>query len=288
MLIDGRELGQQVLDNLLKRVDKLHLEKKISPHLGIILVGTDPASESYVRQKIRMAHEIHADATLYRYPEAISQKELLEHVAFLQKNKLLHGLIVQLPLPKHLDEETLINSVENDLDVDGFRENSAFEEPIALAVMRILKEIFDLETIKKSDQKDSSFLSWLQAQKVAVMGKGKTGGKPIIRIMKKYGIVPTIIDSKTTNTNEITLAADILVCAVGNRGILIHDGNIKKDAILIGIGMHKGTDGKLHGDYDPEEIKDKAGYYTPIPGGVGPLNAAMLLNNVVESAERKL
>lgn len=286
MLIDGRALAQQVLDDLAKRVENLQQKTKTTPHLGIILVGNDPASEAYVRQKTKMAHQIHADATVYKYPENISQEKLINDISFLQKNELLHGLIIQLPLPVQLDEQTLIDSVNSNKDVDGFKSDSQFEEPIALAVIKILEEVWELEKQKINDIKD--FNSWLKSQNIVVMGKGKTGGRPVMNIMDKYNAKYSIIDSKTQNTNELTSNADILICAVGNRGKIIHDGNIKKGAILIGIGMHKGSDGKLHGDYDSEEIKDKAGYYTPIPGGVGPLNAAMLLVNMVESAEQKL
>lgn len=134
----------------------------------------------------------------------------------------------------------------------------------------------------------NEFNTWLTSQKVVVMGKGKTGGKPIISIMKKYGIEPIIVDSKTQNPNEITKTADILVCAVGGRGTIINESMIKKDAILIAIGMSLGSDGKLHGDYEPEEIAERASYYTPVPGGVGPVNAAMLLVNVVEAAEKSI
>lgn len=280
MLIDGKALAQKILEDLKKRVEKLQQEKNITPHLGIILVGTDPASESYVKQKIRMAREIHADATVYKYPEKTPQAELLNNIAFLQKNTILHGLIIQLPLPKNLEETTLLESVESSKDVDGFKIDSRFKEPIAEAVMHILEYIYMLEKGKET------FLFWLQNKNVVILGKGKTGGAPIIKTLNLKGIRCSIIDSKTKNPSEIIRLADILICAVGNRGVLVHKENIKKDAILIGIGMHKGEDGKLHGDYEQNEIKDKAKYYTPIPGGVGPLNAAMLIKNVVEAAER--
>ena len=321
MLIDGKLLAAKILEDLKKRVANLTEEKNKTPHLGVIVVGDDPATASYVRQKKRMGEQIGGTVSVYNYPAGIIQSELQQNIDFLQQEGELDGLIIQLPLPKQLNEETLTDRVDREKDVDGFREDSAFDEPIALAVIRILKEIYDLENAKNpkhrsgfkevasskyhvlsknydmhnskyiipdTSKKSDEFTNWLRAQKVVVMGKGKTGGKPIITIMKKYGIDPVIIDSKSSNPSEITQTADILVCAVGGKGTIINESMIKKDAILIAIGMSLGADGKLHGDYEPEEIADKAAYYTPVPGGVGPVNAAMLLVNVVSAAENSV
>lgn len=282
MLIDGKQLAETILEELAIRVDQLKTEKNIIPHLAIIRVGDDPATTSYVNQKKRMGEKIGGNVSIYNFSQDVPQEKVLESIDFLQKMGDIHGLIVQLPLPNQLNEDILINRVAKEKDVDGFREDSEFNEPISEAVIRILKEIFSLEQVKKNViAKD--FIPWLKVQKIVVMGKGKTGGKPIINILKELGITPVIIDSKTPNREEITSSADILVCAVG-KGTIITEGMVKKDAILIGIGMHLGQDGKLHGDYDFEEISAKAGYFTPVPGGVGPVNAAMLLANLVDAA----
>jgi methylenetetrahydrofolate dehydrogenase (NADP+) / methenyltetrahydrofolate cyclohydrolase len=286
MLIDGKQLAEQILENLQERVAKLQEEKHVTPHVAIIRVGDDPATTSYVKQKERMGKQIGAVVSTYNYTTSISEKEILESIHFLQTQGDIHGLIVQLPLPHHLNTETLTNAVELDKDVDGFLENSEFNEPIAEAVIRILGEIHILDQGKKEfSQEMKVFKTWLQQQHIVIMGKGKTGGKPVIEILKKLHVPFTVVDSKTPNREEITREADILVCAVG-KGKIITEGMIKEDAILIGIGMHRESDGKLHGDYDAEDIKDKAAYYTPIPGGVGPVNAAMLLVNVVDAAEK--
>jgi methylenetetrahydrofolate dehydrogenase (NADP+)/methenyltetrahydrofolate cyclohydrolase len=287
MVIDGRALAQTILEELRKRVETLQEQKGIIPHLGIIRVGDDPATTSYVNQKERMGKRIGGLVSTYNYPQAVTQKELLESIHFLQTKGEIHGLIVQLPLPQHLPEETLIQAILPEKDVDGFLKNSPFVMPIAAAVMRILQEIHILEQGRQDFSRElSEFKAWLGTQKIVVMGKGKTGGKPIIDLFHTLHIAPLIIDSKTNNIAEITRSADILICAVGNRGTIITEGMIKNDAILIGIGMHLGADGKLHGDYEIDDIKDKAAYYTPIPGGVGPVNAAMLLVNVVQAAEQ--
>ncbi|MDE2025104.1 MAG: bifunctional 5,10-methylenetetrahydrofolate dehydrogenase/5,10-methenyltetrahydrofolate cyclohydrolase [Patescibacteria group bacterium] len=291
MLIDGKLLAAKILEDLKKKVEDFSYEKNKIPHLGVIVVGEDPATASYVRQKKKMGEQIGGTVSVYNYPSTVTERELEQNIDFLQQEGDLDGLIIQLPLPKHLHEEELTNRVEKDKDVDGFREDSEFDEPIAIAVIRILEEIYDLEQSKEPNKRidgkiEPNFTDWLKTQKVVVMGKGKTGGKPIITIMKKYGIEPIIVDSKTHNPSEVTMTADILVCAVGGRGTIVNESMIKKDAILIAIGMSLGQDGKLHGDYEPEEIASKAAYYTPIPGGVGPVNAAMLLVNVVDAAKK--
>lgn len=285
MLIDGKLLSEKILHDLTKRVSKLEEDAHIQPHLGIIIVGTDAASASYVRQKKRMGEQIGGLVSVYEYPQNISDDELKKSIDFLQKDGNLHGLIIQLPLPPAINTEEIINRVDLDKDVDGFRKDSDFHEPIAIAVIRILEEIYKIEQVKKRTV--SQFITWLKAQKIVVIGKGKTGGKPIISLLKEMGITAEVIDSKTQNRTAIIQTADILICAVGNKGTIVTEDMIKKDVIILGIGMHIGPDGKLHGDYEIEEIKYKAAYYTPIPGGVGPVNAAMLLVNVVEAAEKK-
>ncbi len=285
MVIDGKQLAEKILEELAVRVEKLKEEKSITPHLAVIRVGDDPATTAYVNQKKRMGEKIGGVVSIYNFDKNDSQEKVLECIEFLQKKGDINGLIIQLPLPRQLNEEILTNAVEKDKDVDGFRKDSGFSEPIAEAVIRILEEIF-LQEQQNKNTGSKEFLSWLKPQKIVVMGKGKTGGKPIIHILNNLGITPTIVDSKTPNMEELTQSADILVCAIG-KGKIITEGMIKKDAILLGIGMHRESDGKLHGDYDSEEIAGKAAYYTPIPGGIGPVNAAMLLVNVVNAAENQ-
>ncbi len=287
MVIDGRELAHNILEDLKKRVATLIEEKDIIPHLGIIRVGDDPATTSYVKQKEKMGRSIGGEVSTYNYPETVSQQELLTAIHFLQTKGDIDGLIIQLPLPRHISEETVTQAVLPSKDVDGFRPDSQFIMPIAAAVMHILEEIHILDQGKEDFPLElKKFSHWLRSQNIVVMGKGTTGGKPIIDLLRTMHIEPTIIDSKTQNRRELIQRADILICAVGSKGTIITEDMIKKDAILIGIGMHLGPDGKLHGDYESEEIKDKAAYYTPIPGGVGPVNAAMLLVNVVAAAEQ--
>ncbi len=276
MKIDGKKIANKIIADLKKDIRSLKA-KGIFPKLAIILVGDDPASVAYVKRKEIKAKEIGIKTVIKRFSPDISQESLLAAIQQFSKNNKTHGIIVQQPLPKHIDVEDIINSVAPEKDVDGFLENSKFEMPIANAVLEILINVYNIKggVAKVKD--------WLKAKKIVVIGKGETGGKPTINMLKKLGVKPQIIDSKTTNHELLTKKADIIISAVGKQNIIT--GNmIKKGVILISIGLSGGTDGKMHGDYEEQEIKDKASFYTPTPGGVGPINIAMLLKNLISAA----
>lgn len=265
MLINGKEIAQKILDELKLEIQKLD---KV-PHLAIILIGSDPASETYVKQKILTAEKIGIKTSLFKYPSSISTKELLGHLNDLNHLSTVHGIIVQQPLPSHLSLESITNAIDPGKDVDGFHPESKFEPPISLAVFAVLKSL------------NVPF----EEKNVVVIGKGETGGQPVIQAFKKIGINPAVIDSKTKNPENLTKNADIIISAVGKPQI-IKPEMIKKGVILISIGLHKGSDGKLHGDYEEPEIKNIASFYTPTPGGVGPVNVSMLLKNLVRATKK--
>lgn len=287
MKIDGREIAQIILDNLKREIVELR-GKGIIPHLAILLVGDDKASRVYVGQKEKKTNEIGAKTSIYFLNENTTQKKILEIITKLNNDSNVHGIIVQRPLPRGINSE-IINEATNPIkDIDAFRKDSFYSMPLPNAIIEILKIIFrKLETsswtsieIINDDKNDSNFYNFLKNKNIVVIGKGETGGRPIISTLKDIGIEPIVIDSKTINSNEITLNADIIICTVGKRNI-INRSNIKQDVILIGVGMQKGEDEKLYGDYDEKEIEKIASYYTPIPGGVGPVNVAMLLKNLL-------
>lgn len=283
MIIDGRTIANHILAELLIRVDDLMEKYDIQPHLAVLRVGEDPAIASYIRQKEKMAKQIGAIVSVYNFPESVDQKTLKESISFLQDKSEIHGLILQLPVPQHIDYEALINDIHTDKDVDGFVEHSPFVIPVAAAVMKAL----EIPMIKDTEKTGESFNEWLQSKNIVVMGKGKTGGLPVIELLKKRGANPKVIDSQTINSKELTQQADIIITAVGKPNTLTVD-MIKKDAILIGIGMGMDSEGNFVGDYNEEDIKDKASWYTPIPGGVGPINAACLMENLVIAAENSI
>lgn len=274
MVIDGKKIAQVILQNLSEKVQKLK-EKGTTPNLFIILAESGPASTAYVRQKELKATEIGAKTTVLRKSETISQDELIKLIDELNKDPNVHGIIAQRPLPAHIEHETIALAVDPKKDVDGLHPASNFPMPLAEAVLKIL------ESIGETKER-------LSSKKVVVIGKGKTGGAPIIAMLRdKLGVSPLTIDSRTQNPSLITKEADVIISAVGKPNIL-NSQMIKKGSILISVGLHKGSDGKLHGDYEEEEIKNTAAYYTPTPGGVGPVNVAMLLQNLVTAAQKTI
>lgn len=281
MKVDGKAIAKDILDDLAERVAKLK-EKGITPHLAIILVGHDPASEAYVRQKKLKGEKIGARVTVLRYESRVSNEELLAAIQRYNNDQSVHGIIVQRPLPPHINSDSLDRAVDPQKDLDAFHPNSSYEIPIATAVFSILEYIFTAKS--KLNKKSIRFNAWLKQQKIIVIGKGQTGGGPIMSMLRREGIKPLIIDSKTANSEQITKEADIIVSAVGKPNV-IKPKMVRKGVILISVGLHKGPNGKLCGEYEEEEIKNIASFYTPTPGGVGPVNVATLLANLISAAE---
>lgn len=266
MIIDGKSIAKEILRDLTIRVQNLK-QKGITPTLAIILIGEDTQSVSYVQQKELKAAKIGAIVDVYKLNSSISETELLQKIEQLNKDNNIHGIIIQRPV-RNISSERLDASVIPQKDVDGINPESLFEPPVSDAVIKILSSVQPDFTNKK----------------ITVIGKGETGGKPIIKSLQKMGVEVSVIDSKAPNPETIIRNADIVISAVGKPNI-IDASQIKKNSILISVGLYKGEDGKMHGDYNEEEIKNIASFYTPTPGGVGPVNVACLLSNLVKSAE---
>ncbi len=196
----------------------------------------------------------------------------------------VHGIIVQRPLPPQIDKEKISLAIIPEKDIDGFHKNSKFEMPLATAVLKILEKI-QASTPGVDAQKPQGFIGWLNTKEIVIIGTGETGGGPIIKKLKELGIKPLIIDSKTPNPELITKTADIIISCIGKPNV-VRPEMIKRGVILISVGLYKGEDGKLHGDYEEKEIKNIAGFYTPTPGGVGPVNIACLLENLVKATKK--
>lgn len=280
MKIDGKAIAHKLFKYIKKRVGELK-EKNVEPHLAVILVGNDPASVSYVRQKEIKTLEVGAKYTGFHLSETISQKELSSLIKRLNDDSKVHGVIVQLPLSKHLDEDIALE-VKPEKDIDAFNPLSPYPMPLAKAVLKILENVAS----QGDTLRGKNFIEWMRTQNIVVIGKGKTGGGPTIEMFRKLGLNVSIVDSKTLNPRELTTKADILISAVGKPNVVTKD-MIKKGVILISVGMYKGDDGKLHGDYKEEDIKDIASFYTPIPGGVGPVNVACLIENLIFATEKQ-
>ncbi|MBI5044502.1 MAG: bifunctional 5,10-methylenetetrahydrofolate dehydrogenase/5,10-methenyltetrahydrofolate cyclohydrolase [Candidatus Levybacteria bacterium] len=278
MIIDGKALAQHILDNLAKRVEELK-EGGITPHLAVVLIGDDESSKAYVRQKELKIHQIGAAITINRFENNFTEEQLLSLIATLNEDPTIHGIIIQRPLPEHIDNHTVTMSTVAEKDVDGFRDDSPFDPPVGLAVWRILKEI------QHHKHADTSVEKWAQTQRIVLLGKGRTAGQPIMKLLREHKVPFTLIDSKTEQRKELLNHADIIISAVGKKNIVTKD-DLNHNASLIGVGMFRGDDGKMHADYDEEEIENAVAYFTPVPGGVGPVNVAMLLSNLVDAASK--
>lgn len=313
MKVDGRQIAAKIYEGLQSRVGEL---KKIgiTPHLTVILIGKNPASVTYVNQKQKWGKYIGAEITILRYPESVSIEELTKKIQQLNTDPGNHAILVQRPVPQQIDTKTLALLVNPEKDVDGFHPSSPYTLPLPLAVLKILEEIYkkeirrqrgvtdveglpaarsslklaSLERARREGNfwQDPEHQNWLKSQDIVILGKGATAGGPILKYLNKLGVYPTQIDSKTPSPDELIKKADIVISAVGKSNT-ITPKKIKKGAILVGVGIFRGEDGKLHGDYDEASIKNTASFYTPTPGGVGPVNVAMLLDNLLNTAEKQ-
>jgi methylenetetrahydrofolate dehydrogenase (NADP+) / methenyltetrahydrofolate cyclohydrolase len=282
MKIDGNRIAAGILEDLKKKVGELK-KKNIIPHLAIVLIGKDHSSKIYVNQKKIKGEGIGAKISIFNFSDKLNFGELKELVDKLNNDPKVHGIIIQRPIPPQINEMEAREIVLAEKDVDGFLPNSKFNEPIAEAVLEILKTVFRASRTSTPGVEPRSFENWLSEKNIVVVGKGKTGGRPVINLLNKLEIEPLIVDSKTLNSGRILKSGDIIISTVGKHGI-IKTNEIKNGAIVIGIGMHKGNDGKLRPDYNQEEIAKISSFYTPVPGGVGPVNVAMLLKNLIKSA----
>jgi len=269
MKIDGKALAQQILDDLKERVDNLTY-KSIVPHMYIITFGSNPQTESYLKQKVLKAEYIGAKITIKRFEKDIDQKTVYDLIEELNIDPNVHGIIVQRPMPAQFDEQTISEAVIATKDIDGFNSQTSFKTPVAEAV---------IELINKAEPNID-----LKTKQISLVGKGITAGNPIRHLFESLNIKATHVDSQTENRDEIFRNSDIIVSAVGKN--ILNSGNIKNGAILIGVGMHT-VEGKLKGDYEESEVENKALFYTPTPGGVGPVNVAILMRNLVKACENQ-
>ena len=276
MKINGKQIAQHILDSLKGQIKKLK-KKNITPHLAIIIAGNDPASVAYVRQKELKAKAIGIKTIIYHLPDETPQINLIKTIQRFNNDNNVHGIIVQQPLPQNINTKAVAQFIDLKKDVDGFNSESKFEMPIVMAVSEILKEIC-------SQRVTGPLTDWLKSKEIAIIGKGETGGKPVIAMLEKMKIPFALIDSKTKNPENLTKTADIIISAVGKTNI-VKPQMIKKGVVLIGLGISRGKNAKLMGDYDQNEVKNIASFYTPTPGGIGPINVAMLLKNLITAAK---
>ncbi|MDX9795825.1 MAG: bifunctional methylenetetrahydrofolate dehydrogenase/methenyltetrahydrofolate cyclohydrolase FolD [Arcobacteraceae bacterium] len=278
-ILDGKALSQKIKEEVKLEAKKLQDDKKITPGLAVILVGNDPASAAYVGMKSKACKEAGIYSIVHEMPETISQDAILEILSMMNKNPNIDGILVQLPLPKHIDTTAILEAIEPSKDVDGFHAYNVgrlvsgldcFIPATPYGVMELLKE-YNIDPKGKN---------------VCVVGASNIVGKPMGTLLLNANATVTTCHIYTKDLKAHTLQADIICVGAGVVN-LIKEDMVKKDAIVVDIGINRLDNGKLVGDVDYENVAPKCSYITPVPGGVGPMTIAMLLKNTIKAAKMR-
>ena len=279
-IIDGKKVSAQMREQIKSETEELYQKYGVRPGLAVIIVGDDPASKVYVSNKEKACAQVGYYSEVYRLPEATEMDELLALVDRLNKDEKINGILCQLPLPKHLDEEQVILKISPEKDVDAFH-------PMNTGKIMIGDYDFLPCTPAGVMKLIESTGTDITGKECVVVGRSNIVGKPqSMLLLQKNGTV-TVCHSKTRNLKEVTSRADILVVAIGKADFIGAD-MVKEGAVVIDVGMNRKADGKLTGDVDFESVSKKASYITPVPGGVGPMTITMLLQNTLTAAKKQL
>ncbi len=271
-IIDGKTLAAKIRQEIKEKIEK----STVKPGLAVVLVGNDPASQIYVRNKIKGCEEVGIRSYAYELPETATQAQVEELLDSLAENDEIHGILLQLPLPKGLDAESAMARIPFEKDVDGFSaENLGLltlhkEQMVSCTPFGVMK-MLENEGVE------------IRGKNAVVIGRSDTVGKPMAMLLLNADATVTVCHSKTQNLKEITKNADILVCAIG-RAKFVTEDMVKENAVVIDVGINRDENGKLCGDVDFENVKNKASLITPVPGGVGPMTITMLLYNTCLAA----
>jgi methylenetetrahydrofolate dehydrogenase (NADP+)/methenyltetrahydrofolate cyclohydrolase len=277
-IIDGKAIAKKLRAEYHARVDELRSRYSVTPALAVILVGDNPASQSYVRNKIAGCKEVGIRSELVELPANTSEEQLLDHIERLNNDVTVHGILVQLPLPAHIRVSSVLEKISVEKDVDGFHlynmgglvtGNTVFSPCTPYGVQKILEH----ENIR------------VEGQNVVVVGASNIVGKPTALMLMQQDATVVICHKKTRDLGNFTLLADILVVAAGVPNLIVPQ-IVKTGAVVIDVGFNRLSDGRIVGDVDFEGVKEKASYITPVPGGVGQMTVTMLLHNTILSAER--
>ncbi|SFV51422.1 Methylenetetrahydrofolate dehydrogenase (NADP+) / Methenyltetrahydrofolate cyclohydrolase [hydrothermal vent metagenome] len=278
-LIDGKSLANRVQEQVADEVEELKQVKNIVPGLAVILIGDDPASHSYVKMKAKACEKVGFYSITHNMPDSISQDEIIGTIQMMNNNPRIDGILVQLPLPSHIDTDKILEVIDPKKDVDGFhaynvgRLVTGLDSFVACTPLGVMKmfEAYDIQ---------------LEGKDICVVGASNIVGKPMASLLLNANATVTVTHIYTKNLKSHTLKADIIVVGVGVPA-LIKEDMVKDGAIVIDIGINRVSDGSLVGDVDFENVSKKCSYITPVPGGVGPMTIAMLLSNTLKSAKRR-
>ncbi len=273
-LIDGKRISTMIKDECKQKVEE-YKAQGIEICLAVIQVGNDPASSVYVNNKKKACAYVGMNSLSYELPEETTQEELLSLIQELNERKDVNGILVQLPVPAHIDEKTIINAIDSKKDVDGFHPQSVGSLCIGQPGFVSCTPAGIIQLLKRSDID-------ISGKHCVVIGRSNIVGKPMALLMLRENATVTIAHSKTKDLKSITRQADILIVAIG-KPKFIDASYIKDGAVVIDVGIHRNADNKLCGDVDFDSAKEVASYITPVPGGVGPMTIAMLMKNCVDS-----
>ena len=275
-LIDGKAISQQIKQEIAEEVAEIVANGGKRPHLAAILVGHDGGSETYVANKVKACEVCGFKSTLIRYEDDVTEEELLSKVQQLNEDPDIDGFIVQLPLPKHISEQKIIETIDYKKDVDGFHPINVGRMAIGLPCYISATPNGILELLKR-------YHIETQGKKCVILGRSNIVGKPMAALLLRENGTVTITHSKTKDLQKITKTADILIVAIGKERFITSD-YVKEGAVVIDVGMHRDSENHLCGDVDFKDVEPKVSAITPVPGGVGPMTIAMLMNNCVETA----
>lgn len=275
-IIDGKKISQAIKDELKEKVEQLKAEGKQAA-LAVIQVGNDPASSVYVNNKKKACAYIGIESLSYELPEETTEQELLALVERLNQDETVHGILVQLPVPKHIDADKIIQTISPKKDVDGFHPQNVGNLVIGEKGFVSCTPAGIIQLLKRSNIE-------ISGKNCVVVGRSNIVGKPMALLMLRENATVTIAHSKTRNLKELCKTADILIVAIGKPQFITAE-YVKEGAVIIDVGIHRDENNKLRGDVKFDEVEPLASAITPVPGGVGPMTIAMLMNNCVEAME---
>ncbi|MCM3389296.1 bifunctional methylenetetrahydrofolate dehydrogenase/methenyltetrahydrofolate cyclohydrolase FolD [Ureibacillus chungkukjangi] len=279
IIINGNEIGQEIRKSVADRVMKLK-DQGVTPGLAVILVGDNPASQTYVRNKQKSCEAIGIFSELIKLPQEVSEEELLNQIRSLNNSENIHGILVQLPLPSHINEDKVIATISPEKDVDGF-------SPISVGKMMLGQETYlpctPFGVMKLLEHAGID----IAGKHAVIVGRSHIVGKPMGQLLLQKDATVTYTHSKTPDLPSITKQADIIVAAVGRPNFITKE-HVKSGAVVIDVGINRDENNKLIGDVHFAEVEQVASHITPVPGGVGPMTITMLLFNTVQSAEKSL
>ncbi len=276
-IIDGKKISAEIKEELKEKVKQLK-EAGIEGALAVIQVGEDPASSVYVRNKKRACEYIGIQSKSYELPESTTQEELLDLIAKLNQDDSVNGILVQLPVPGHIEEKTIINAISPKKDVDGFHPESVGSLTIGQPGFISCTPAGIIELLRRSDVE-------MDGKHCVIVGRSNIVGKPMALLMLRENATVTVAHSHTKDLKELCASADLLIVAIGKKEFITGE-YIKPGAVVIDVGIHRDENNKLSGDVKYDEAEPKASMITPVPGGVGPMTIAMLMKNCVESMAR--